>query len=162
MDNPFGRVVGRWEAVVADMEATAAEHREAGYDVVELHPGDVTVVGDGERSGFDVLVSDDEFDRLREVVESSTLAETDVFRAVDSGVAFYLAVLADHDAERVVCCPLYCDLDDDDATALRETADESGVVVASVRTLSGDETVELRFDDPDLFFADEDGSVDGE
>jgi len=52
-----------WDDLVDDVAATAEGLREEGWDVLELHPGDVTVVT-GARSGFDVLVPDDEFETL--------------------------------------------------------------------------------------------------
>jgi hypothetical protein len=50
--NPFDRVVEPWEGVIEDMEAIAAEFREAEWDVLELHPGDVaTLDGSGREAG---------------------------------------------------------------------------------------------------------------
>lgn len=37
-----------WEQVVADMEATAADYEDRGWETLELHPGDVTVVAGEE------------------------------------------------------------------------------------------------------------------
>jgi hypothetical protein len=147
--NPFGQVVGYWEDVIDDMEATAAEYREAGWDVVELHPGDVTVLDD-EQHGFDVLVPDDEFEQLETVVADAAFEDTKVFHAEDDGIAFVLTVVLDSDREIAVCCPLYYDLQD--VNDLREQADRAGQLDAYVRTLSNDRSITISHGDPELFF----------
>jgi hypothetical protein len=145
--NPFEQVVGYWEEVIGDMEATAAEYREAGWDIVELHPGDVVVLDNG---GFDILVPDDEFGQLTELVDSATLDDTKVFHAEDEGIAFVLTVVLDSEREVGVCCPLYYDLQNVDD--LRKQADREDRIDMYVRTLSNDRTVTISHDDPGLFF----------
>ncbi|WP_235853483.1 DUF7529 family protein [Halosimplex salinum] len=136
-----------WDDLVGDMEATAAEFEAAGWETLELHPGDVTAVT-GERWGFDVLVPDDEFDRLREWVDGGSFDEHDVYR-VESGIVFALVVLKDDDDERAVCCPLY--YDDAAVEGLGELAAREGRIYTHVRTLS-EEDVTFTHEDPSLFF----------
>lgn len=136
-----------WDDLVADMEATAAEFREAGWDVLELHPGDVTVVTESNR-GFDVLVPDDEFERLRELVDAGEFPDHDVYRA-EADITFALLVLKDPDGERAICCPLY--YDDDGLRTLGELADADGELWTHVRRLS-EESVHFRHEHPDPFF----------
>jgi hypothetical protein len=135
-----------WDDLVADMAATAAEFREAGWEVLELHPGDVTVVTESNR-GFDVLVPDDEFERLREWVDAGDFSDHDVYRA-EAGITFLLLVAKDESAERAVCCPLY--YDDRGGKLLRRLASEDGELWTHVRRLS-EEFVHLRHDDPEPF-----------
>ncbi|WP_254542807.1 DUF7529 family protein [Halomarina pelagica] len=151
MDEHGGvRVGDGWEQVIDDMEATADEYREEGYDVVALHPGDVTTPDDG--SGFDVVVPGEEFERVQALVASSSLDETEVFRAEEEGVVYVLVVVRDGDAGVAVCCPLYYAPDRIDG--VRESAAETGQVLTYVRSLSSDEAVAIAFDRPELFFAD--------
>lgn len=147
--NPFEQVVGYWEHVIDDMEATAAEYRENGWEVVELHPGDVAVLDD-EQYGFDVLVPDDEFEQLTAVVENATLDDTSVFHAVDDDIAFVLTVVLDTESETAVCCPLY--YDSQNTGDLREQADREGQLDTYIRTLSNDRSIAISHDDPSLFF----------
>ena len=135
-----------WNDLVDDMETTAAEFREAGWETLELHPGDVTVVTRSNR-GFDVLVPDDEFERLREWVADADFADHDVYRA-EAGITFLMVVLKAPDAERAICCPLY--YGDDDADTLRDLAAADGALWTHVRRLS-EEYVHLRHDDPEPF-----------
>jgi hypothetical protein len=151
-ERPIDRVADHWEAVVDDMTVTAEEYREAGVEVVELHPGDV--VPRPDVGGFDVLVPDPEFDALRDLLADATLSESDVFRARASGVAFFVAVLVDPDGSAAVCCPLYYHLGDEETAALQRDAAEAGTLRAFVRPLANDEAVTLEFDDPDVFFGD--------
>ena len=152
--NPFEQVVGYWEEVINDMEVTADEYREAGWDIVELHPGDVVVLDNG---GFDILVPDDEFDQLTGIVDSATLDDTKIFHAEDDGIAFVLTVVLDPEREVGVCCPLYYDLQNVDD--LRKQADREDQVAMSVRTLSNDRSVTFSHDDPDLFFPESTGEM---
>jgi len=135
-----------WDDLVADMAATASEFREAGWEVLELHPGDVTVVTEPNR-GFDVLVPDDEFERLREWVDADDFPDHDVYRA-EAGITFLLLVAKDESAERAVCCPLY--YDEQGGELLQQLAREDGSLWTHVRRLS-EEFVHLRHDDPEPF-----------
>lgn len=40
-DDPMTGHNSRWEAVIDDMSATATEYRDAGWEALELHPGDI-------------------------------------------------------------------------------------------------------------------------
>lgn len=139
-----------WDDLVADMAATAAEFRNAGWEVLELHPGDVTVVTESNR-GFDVLVPDDEFEQLREWVNRDEFPDHDVYTA-EAGITFLLLVAKDESAERAVCCPLY--YDEDDGKLLSRIATEDGELWTHVRRLS-EEFVHLRHDDPEPFLPNE-------
>lgn len=139
-----------WDDLIADMERTATEFREAGWEVLELHPGDVTVVTEDE-CGFDVLVPDDEFAELEEWVATDDFPDHDVYHAM-AGITFLMVVLKAPDAERAVCCPLY--YSDDAERTLRELAATDGVLWTHVRRLS-EEYVHFRHDDPEPFFGGE-------
>lgn len=144
--NPFNRVVDAWEEVVEDMGATATALRESGYEVVELHPGDVTVV-DGR---LDVLVPNDEFDRLRETATDG-MDEAQVFRAERGGMVYALAVVTDPSAGVGVCCPVYYEADQ-----AGDLAD--GGVAMRVRALSEETPVVVTVEDGSLFRPDDAGA----
>jgi len=128
---------GAWEQVVEDMEATALALRESGYEIVELHPGDVTVL----EERFDVVVPNGEFDRLEAVVTDG-MDEAQVFRAERGGTVYALAVLTDPEAAAGVCCPLYYGADADLGT--------DGVTL-HLRALSEDAPVVVAVEDASLF-----------
>ncbi|RRJ32515.1 DUF7529 family protein [Halocatena pleomorpha] len=146
MDVPIESVSEQWDAVIDDMEATANDYRAAGWTVIELHPGDVTPLP-GEPPGFDVLVPDNEFSQLRTAVAEAAFDATELYRAEDGGVMFVLAVTRDAEREIAVCCPLY--YDHQAAMELAEQADDG--LIASIRTLTGDQTITIDYDDFDLF-----------
>lgn len=139
-----------WDNLVEDMAATADEFRDAGWEVLELHPGDVTVVTETHR-GFDVLVPDDEFETLREWIADASFPEHDVYRA-DRDIVFLLVVLQDPTIERAVCCPLYYDRPQVETLSTLAAAD--GELRTHVRRLSED-YVHLRHEDPDPFLPDD-------
>lgn len=153
--NPFQQVVGYWEEVMEDMEITAAEYREAGWDVVELHPGDVAVL-DEEQYGFDVLVPDDEFDQLEAAVSNATLNDTEIYRAEQDGFIFVLAVIFDGDNEIAVCCPLY--YSSENTIELREQVEQTNQLDTIIRTLSNERAITISHDDPVSFFPEHPGS----
>lgn len=152
-DNPFGRVVSRWEQVVEDMAVTAEDYEAAGWTTVELHPGDVAVPGEeADDEGLDVLVPNDEFDHLREVVADRVFDSYEVLRGTDEGIVFVLVVLEDSEGEVAVFVPAY--YEESDLDALREAAAD-GTLTTTVRALSEEEAVEFEHDEPDPFFPDE-------
>lgn len=142
-DHPLAGATDRWEQTIDDMAVTATDYREAGYEVLELHPGDVTLRRDS--GAFDVLLPDDEFDRLEELVDEAALSQTEVYFATDGGVAFVLTVVAAPDDGVAVCCPLYYDLSNVGGVAGRE------VLTLFARPLANDRSVAVQFDDPSLF-----------
>ena len=152
-DNPFGQVVGRWEAVVEDMEATAEQYREEGWETVTLHPGDVTVVpADHEQFGLVSVVPDDEFETLLSVVEGRTFSAYEVYRADTDAMVFLLVVTESDDGEAVTLSPAYYERTPDGEDELRS---HDGELFTRVRNLAGDDVVTFSHDDPDPFFPDE-------
>lgn len=137
-----------WEAVIEEMEATAADLREEGWEIVELHPGDVAVFGeDAEFAGFDVLVPDNEFDRLEEIDASADLQETEVYRAESGQFVYTLVVTLDSNRMVGLCCPLY--YDQQQLSQLPSGTDEQ--LATYIRTLSEDRGLVITHDDPSLF-----------
>lgn len=150
-NNPFDRVVEPWEAVMEDMSATAAGYREAGFSVLELHPGDVAVEND-ERYGLDVLVPGEEYDELERVAAATEFESYEVYHATEAGMTFLLLVLTDPATEQAVCCPAY--YDDQAVEALARRSHAEGVMYTHVRPLDDETRVTFTHEEPDLFFPD--------
>lgn len=148
---------------MADMEATAEEYREAGWDVLELHPGDVTplpnVSTDGtgievDRTGFDVLLPGDEFAEAQDLVAETDAAdgdgdvfdEYDAYRAQQSDVVFLVVVMKAEAAGRAVAFPLY--YDEQQARPMLDRADDAGELCAYLRPLDDSERVVFSLADP--------------
>jgi len=140
-----------WSDLIGDLEATAAEYRERGWEVLELHPGDVTVV-DADVRGFDVLVPDDEFETLESWVADGRFDEHDVYLATRA-IVFVLVVLRDEATERAVCCPLY--YGPADIETLHDVLEAEGRLMTHVRSLDN-EYVTVVHEDPAVFFPDTD------
>jgi len=137
-----------WTDLLEEMEATAEGLREEGWAVLELHPGDVTV--DADALALDVLVPDNEFDRLEAWVEGGggSFDEHDVYRTA-AGAVFLLVVARDDRDRRAVCWPAY--YDPADALELKRRSREAGQLHSRLRRLSG-EAVEFTHGEPSLFF----------
>lgn len=148
MDNPFGEVVDHWEAVVADMEATAAAYEDDGWTTVQLHPGDVTVFEEPD-VGFDVVVPGEEFERLRETVDGRAFDSYDVYRGEGGAQVFCLVALESAADDAAVLVPVYYGRDD------RELLASAGALTTRVRPLADEEAVTFAHEDPDPFFPDE-------
>jgi hypothetical protein len=157
MENPpshLETVVEFWEDVIEDMEATAAEYREDEWDVLELHPGDVTPLGpDGPRAswGLDVLVPDDEFAELERIVveESGAFDTCEVFRATGGGLVFAVVAMLDEQRRDAVVFPVY--YHPGDAEEMLAAAREAGTMRTHLRTLAAEPVVTLEQADPSLF-----------
>lgn len=153
-DNPFETVVGHWEQVVEDMEATAEDYADAGWRIVTLHPGDVTVVpADHDQFGIVALVPDDEFAALTGAVDGRTFDAYEVFRADTDEMVFLLVVVESDDGEAAVFLPAYYERDADGEGELRK---HDGTLYTRVRNLAGEEVVTFSHEDPEPFFPDDD------
>ena len=157
MDHPLAGATAAWQAVVDDMEATAAEYRESGWTVVEVHPGDVTPlppvhdpsVGDG-RVGLDVVVSGDEFRDLQERVESVSFDSFEAYRAEQGDLVLALLVMQATEAKLAVLVPLYYGVAK--ARAMLDRAAAKGRLRTFLRPLSDDERVVFEQSDPTPLF----------
>ncbi|SFK58434.1 hypothetical protein SAMN04487950_0025 [Halogranum rubrum] len=156
MDNhPLTGVLDVWEGVVEDMEATAAEYRDEGWETLELHPGDVNALPsvqerrDGQ-FGLTVLVPGDEYEAVSSWVDGSEFDEYEVFRAQEGGVVFLVLATKSTATNRVVLTPLYYGVED--AQMMVERATEEGQMQVHVRPLSDDEHVTFTQTDPELLF----------
>jgi len=144
-------VLSSWERVVEDMEATAAEYRDDGWEVVELHPGDVTPLPpDHDRFGLDVLVGGDEYETVSEMVtdDGAAFDEFEVFRAVQGGHVFLVVAVEDAAREQAVLVPAYYGIKDADDTI--EAVLEGDTFPLHIRPLSIDDVVTVEPSDPSL------------
>jgi len=142
-----------WELTVADMEATADQYREDGWAVLAVHPGDVTVRTD-ERVGLDVLVPNDEFDRLQDLLSAGVaFDDSKVYRATHEGVVAVVVVVEDDEAETAVVYPAYYEAGDSDAHEMLSQARAEGELRSYLRVLTG-EYVAFTHEEPSLFVPD--------
>ncbi|MFC7097072.1 DUF7529 family protein [Halobaculum marinum] len=174
--HPLAGFTDFWDDVMADMEATADEYREAGWDVLELHPGDVvplpnvSTAGTGtavDRLGFDVLLPGDEFTAVQELVAEVDAAfdEYDAYRAQQSDVVFLVVVMKAETAGKAVAFPLY--YADQQAEPMLDGAETAGELRTYLRPLDDSERVVFTHSDPAPLFpvewgeeADADGADD--
>ncbi|WP_049971879.1 DUF7529 family protein [Haladaptatus cibarius] len=145
------RAMPFWEDVLADMEATAEDYEQSGWDVVQLHPGDVTPrwTEDHDEFGLDVLVPNDEFDAVSDLLDSGVEFDAfEAFRATGDSLVFVVVVMEDHDTETAVCYPTYYDVRG--AEQMLQDAMNAGVMYSFIRTLTEDR-VRFTHDDPAVF-----------
>ena len=158
---PNQAAMANWDAVVADMEATAAEYEDEGWETLQIHPGDVAVLDgeDGRGPGFDVVVPDPEFEALAEIFESGTdVEETAVFRASVESMT-YLVLVLQHADGTAVLVPAYYRVGDPGVEAAFRRAEATGEFRTRLRTLTHDQIV-VSHEDPSLFAPAEAGDGD--
>ncbi|MDQ2052356.1 hypothetical protein RBH26_17960 [Natronolimnohabitans sp. A-GB9] len=148
----------QWDELLEDATAIAEEYRDDGWDAVVLEPERVVPVDDETRIGFDVRVSDDEYDLVAALIEDGdvTITAADVYyrppeNETDRRIA--LAVERDEETETAVFVPLTYDVEA--SRSVFETALEGGELLAHVIPESAGDGPEnwLTFshDDPSLF-----------
>lgn len=139
-----------WDTLVEDMDARAAEYETDGWSTVRLHTADVTALEGRveDRVGLSVLVSDDEFAAVEDVLASEAVESYSAYRTtIEQYVAFLLAV--ETDGRTAVLCPGYYARCDESVHAMFEQAMGAGQLTVYVRRL--DRTaVRLSLDDPEL------------
>ncbi|WP_227352842.1 DUF7529 family protein [Haladaptatus salinisoli] len=145
------RAMPFWEDVLADMEATAAEYEESGWNVLQLHPGDVTPLWTerDDEFGLDVLVPDDEFEALETLLDDGVAFDAfEAYRALGDGLVFLVVVMEDRDAETAVCYPAYYDAQG--GQKMLADAADAGEMRTHIRVLS-DDRIRFTHDDPNVF-----------
>jgi len=144
----LAHVANHWDEVLDDAAATAAEYRSAGRTAIELHPGDVALSTGGRgRTGFDVVVPGEEYERLRSALADHEIDAVDVFSQTAGGVVFLL-VAAEAGDELAVLFPLYYGADD--AATLRRLAANDPLQI-HVRPLDPSEAVSITVGDSGPF-----------
>jgi|APHM01.1.fsa_nt_gi hypothetical protein len=150
-------VAGRWSDLITDLEATAAELDSAGYDVVAVHAGDVTPIS--EESTVNVLVPDDELDRVKTLVAEAVPDEFAVYTATEGRVTFAVIAAQDPDRHTAVCWPVFVT-----ATAVEELADQAqttGQITFRLRPLADDEAVRFVLSEPALLLGESQAETEG-
>ncbi|WP_224333567.1 DUF7529 family protein [Haloprofundus halobius] len=161
-DHPLAGKETAWEAVVADMEATAEAYREDGWQAVELHPGDVIPLsasgvdgganrddGSGDAwSGLDVLLPGNEFSSVEATVESAAFDESEVLRTREGSVVLAVLVMRASAEKQAVLVPLYYDVGE--IAGVANAARTAGRLDVALRPLSNDQRVLFSLDDPEL------------
>lgn len=143
-------VASRWSDLMADLEATADELSAAGYDVVTVHPGDVTTVPD--ELTLNILVPDNEFDRIETLAATATIDEFVVYTAAEGTVTFAVVVGRDPEAAAAVCWPVYLAATGAGTGSLRERALAAGRLEFRLRPLADDTEVRFAMTDPSVLF----------
>ncbi|PSQ56741.1 hypothetical protein BRD18_08360 [Halobacteriales archaeon SW_7_71_33] len=144
------RAMARWETVIEDMAATAAEYESEGWETLQLHPGDVTVLPpDSDTPGLDVLVPDDEHRDLAALMDDHEFVSSAVFRRAE-GSMVYLLVVEESTDDVAVLYPVYYSTSDRGVEDTFEHAHRTGRFRSFVRRLQGDPFV-FEHDDPAPF-----------
>ncbi len=143
-----GAAMEQWSTVLDDMEATAAEFDEAGWETVVFHPGDVTTVLKNREPGVDVLLPGDEYDDLAAAIDEGVSFETyEVYRAVEDSMVYAVIVAQDEETSTAALVPVY--LDQGKLHTVIEAEREEPGIPLYLRRLDN-EMIELRLDDPSL------------
>jgi hypothetical protein len=159
--HPLTGVREFWEQVVDDMAATAEEYREAGWETLELHPGDVTALPTAataasdveiDRVGLDVLLPGDEFDELQSVVADHEFDSYDAYRASEGNVVFLVIAMKSADGSAAVLFPLYYDTTD--AKVMLSRVAEREEMRTFLRPLDDSERVVFSQSEPDNLLPD--------
>ncbi|WP_226482590.1 DUF7529 family protein [Natrinema amylolyticum] len=149
-----------WEELLADASDIAAEYRDEGWDAVVLEPADVSPVDRDERVGFDVTVSDEEYEIVEELVEEGAVAITaaDVYYRphADEGSDRRVALTVERDeaSETAIFVPLAYDISA--SRDVFETALVAEELLTHVTAASTDRWVSFSHDDPSLFLEESD------
>lgn len=137
-----------WEAFMNDLDETAEEYRERGYEVVEIHAGDVVPLAD--RVALDVLAPGSEFRALQTLVEDFEPDEFSVFKATEGETTFAIIVAEDTDREAAVCTSVFYHWSV--AKVLIDNAMDVGFVQLQIRPLSDDAHVVFTIETPEVVF----------
>jgi hypothetical protein len=150
-NNPASQAMPYWEQLIEDMDATAAEYRESGWDTIEIHPGDVsTFPGNAGRKGIELLAPDNEFEPAAEMFdEADGFEKAEVYRAVQGNTIYVLVVLEDPATENALLLPAYYN-QSTETEFVRMLQQESDVKI-HVRPLDERRILTFTHNNPTLF-----------
>jgi hypothetical protein len=147
-----------WEELRADMNEVATEYRESDWNAIVLEPNDVSPVDGEERSGLEVTVADDEYDRVASLLEREdvTFAGAEVYYRPSEGNdrRYALVIERDEGSESAVFVPLTYALSE--TAGVFERALREGDLHVYVRPDGGERSVIFSHDDPSLFLEESD------
>lgn len=147
----------RWDELLADAASIAEEYRENDWDAVVVEPEAVAPVEREERTGFDVRVSDAEYELVETLVHDGdveiTAAEV-YYRPPEDGTEerrrVALAVERDEATETAVIVPLTYDVADARSVFERALREEE-LLVHVTMTDDPEKWISFSHDDPSLF-----------
>lgn len=146
------RAMEFWDDIISDMEATAAEYEAEGWETHLLHPGDVSTLtpdSDSDMFGLDVLVPNNEFDEVEDLLEGGAAFDSyEAYRAVGDGLVLLVVAMEDHDEKIALLYPAY--YDPQNATEMIGAAGRAGEMRTYLRTLTN-ERIEFIHDEPENF-----------
>lgn len=154
-DNELGDGLPYWQQAIEDMEATAEEYGDRGWQAIPIHPGDVAVFSEElDRTGIELLPPDDEFDELAAAFDDAGGFESaQVLRAETEGSVYVVVVLEDESTETAVLLPAYYSpAEHEDFVDMIQT---EGEVRIHVRPLDERRVLTFTNQDPDLFLPEE-------
>lgn len=139
-----------WPALLAEVEALLGEYEAEGWETLLVRPGDVTPVAEGERCGFDLLVSGDDYEALAELIEERGIdfPGSEVYSREESGIVLLVVLMLDPRTEAAVAFPAYYDREE--ARPTFDRASDEGELAAYLRRLN-DDTIVFSYDDPFVF-----------
>lgn len=146
----------QWEAVVNDMDATAAEYESRGWETLTLHPGDVVPLPPAhdpdisDQRGFDVVLPGAEFEALESFVADATFDDYEAYRGETGTVVLLLVAVRAPAAERVVLYPLYYDVEQ--AAEMLDAGDAADHLETYLRRLDREREVVFGHEDPEPLF----------
>lgn len=155
-EQPNAGLEDLWGRVEEDLDATAEEYREAGWDVTRLDTGDVTPLpaanarSETDRVGLDALVPGDEFEELQSLVDEHTFDEYETYRGEAGGLVVLVLAMLDTDDGVAVLLPLFYRTDEADAWL--DAASERDETHTYVRPLDDHARVVFSHEDPTPFF----------
>lgn len=138
-----------WERVVSDLETMADEYGDAGWEVYEIHPGDVSFRVEEGRPKMKVLVADNEFPDV-EGTGDIGYDSYEVHRAVDGGIAYLIVTIKNPAEESVVLVPAHYSIDED--MDVRRRAIQNGTVTLVLHRLDERSPLEFECESPSLLF----------
>jgi hypothetical protein len=145
--HPLVGATEHWEALLEDLATVVEEYRERDWTALDVEPGDVTV--DPDLPGFSVLLADNEFEAVTELLGASGVDGYRVYLGSAADVVFAAIALEDSRTERAAVVPLYYSRAA--LQGLRPAGEEAGRLVTRLRTLADREFV-VEHEGPEPFF----------
>lgn len=128
-------VISHWQTVIEEMNGLADELEEDGIDPVVLHPGDVSVVPESDEFGLHIVIPNNEFRTIQELIESgAAFDEFQVYKRSVGNHVYAVVVVTDSSSETAVLYPTY--YTNEERGQLKAGAKTRGEMLTHLRTIN--------------------------
>lgn len=138
-----------WTDHLASAAAIANDYSEDNWTVLLVDTQDITPLFE-DPVGLAVLLQDQDYDELEELVETVSIETTHVYRNRTNDIHFLILVAEAPQSTHAIVIPAF--VREEEFNTLKSVTQKTGEIHTTLRSLGTDTRVTISHDDPAIFF----------